>query len=875
MGVYEDLLAWSATRPAWQRDALRRLVVSGQLSDHDLEELTSLAMSRDGAAPTIATAPLHATDLPGTEPADTAVTLVAIADPRNLNALAPDARLDFAPQGLTIVYGGNGSGKSGYVRVLRRVCRARSAPPRILPNLVTEDDQPTSAVVEFAVDGDPRTRVWSETEAVADELGAIAVYDRACAAVYVREENEVAYRPLGLDVLDLLAKCLREIRRRLDLRRAACVLELRPPPGEIWTSPAIREIWPIRIGLTRAHLIELSHWTAADIARRAQIASALSAPSPRDAAAGLRARQGVLNRMLRTLREWDAAVGDAAVVVLEATLREKADAEEQLSRLRDDALSSEPLEGVGSGLWKAMWAAAGVYSSRVAYPASEFPTVDEGARCVLCGQTLEEESRNRFSLLRKLVESGLGAQVDTFRESISGSTLRLEQLANPAAGTPQINSPTRQASEDLILELRQFDDALGGDVFAASQSVHDRAAALLQRIEGGAHLALEAFALPAISARLSAAIADFQTQIDLLDSAGDPVGATDLRSEALELQGRQWLHENTDAVIREVERLDLVARLAEAIGTCDTQPVTLKSNELTDRYVTEKLEADFATEVDYLNRSRVRIVLRKRGEAGVTYHRLELERGGRANAKVDDVVSDGEFGAIALATFFAELAQGPTCSGIVLDDPVSSLDHNYRARVASRLAEEASHRQVIVFTHDLVFLGELQSCTEALGIDCTFRRLRATSTHVGWPEPEPPWLGMKIMQRIEVLKARLNPLKTVHGGDDPELYERDAREWYGRLRETWERAVEEVLLGDAVTRYRHDVKTRNLVSNKIWTLDEQDVRDVDVGMTKSSAWIRGHDQPMAVDEAVPEPAELAADLTALEDWVRRLKAKRQ
>jgi hypothetical protein len=32
---------------------------------------------------------------------------------------------------------------------------------------------------------------------------------------------------------------------------------------------------------------------------------------------------------------------------------------------------------------------------------------------------------------------------------------------------------------------------------------------------------------------------------------------------------------------------------------------------------------------------------------------------------------------------------------------------------------------------------------------------------------------------------------------------------------------------------------------------------------------------MAVDEAVPEPAELAADLTALEDWVRRLKAKRQ
>src|SRR5664280_938182 len=36
VGVYEDLLAWSATRPAWQRDALRRLVISGRLSEHDL-----------------------------------------------------------------------------------------------------------------------------------------------------------------------------------------------------------------------------------------------------------------------------------------------------------------------------------------------------------------------------------------------------------------------------------------------------------------------------------------------------------------------------------------------------------------------------------------------------------------------------------------------------------------------------------------------------------------------------------------------------------------------------------------------------------------------------------------------------------------------
>ena len=42
-------------------------------------------------------------------------------------------------------------------------------------------------------------------------------------------------------------------------------------------------------------------------------------------------------------------------------------------------------------------------------------------------------------------------------------------------------------------------------------------------------------------------------------------------------------------------------------------------------------------------------------------------------------------------------------SAIVFDDPVLSLDHRWRKRVAKRLVEETKNRQVIVLTHDLVF----------------------------------------------------------------------------------------------------------------------------------------------------------------------------
>jgi len=76
----------------------------------------------------------------------------------------------------------------------------------------------------------------------------------------------------------------------------------------------------------------------------------------------------------------------------------------------------------------------------------------------------------------------------------------------------------------------------------------------------------------------------------------------------------------------------------------------------------------------------------------------------RKGTKVEEVLSEGEHRCLATAAFLAELGQSGHTSAIVLDDPVSSLDHKHRDAVAARLVEEAKARQVIIFTHDLAFL---------------------------------------------------------------------------------------------------------------------------------------------------------------------------
>jgi len=68
MTVLEQLLDWSQDRPAWQRDALRRLVLNGDLSDDDIRTLTDICKSAHGLAEPQDIAPLNKEHVPEKSP---------------------------------------------------------------------------------------------------------------------------------------------------------------------------------------------------------------------------------------------------------------------------------------------------------------------------------------------------------------------------------------------------------------------------------------------------------------------------------------------------------------------------------------------------------------------------------------------------------------------------------------------------------------------------------------------------------------------------------------------------------------------------------------------------------------------------------------
>ncbi len=83
----------------------------------------------------------------------------------------------------------------------------------------------------------------------------------------------------------------------------------------------------------------------------------------------------------------------------------------------------------------------------------------------------------------------------------------------------------------------------------------------------------------------------------------------------------------------------------------------------------------------------------------------------------DEILSEGEQRAVALADFLTEVSLNLANAGIVLDDPVTSQDHERKELIARRLVSEAGNRQVIIFTHDLVLLTMIVEASKDQNVD--------------------------------------------------------------------------------------------------------------------------------------------------------------
>jgi energy-coupling factor transporter ATP-binding protein EcfA2 len=860
--VYDEILKWSKSRPLWQRDALRRLIVNGSLGPGDIDDIFLLCKIANGLEDAskyeLVPIPLGESHICPDAGSGEAVRLTQISDVANVNAITSPEPLTFGESGLTIIYGDNGAGKSGYVRILKNVCRAREVNKKMLSNVFESGEgKVPSAKISFKTAAIDNVFDWQKDCQAPAELTCINVFDSGCASLYVNEDNRIVYMPLGLDIFDKLVKACDTVKTRLAAEREKFPSVLETLPAEHEETAAGKWYGRLRKSTPAEEVLKFASFNEDEKKRLSELNDVLVENSKKKRAAELRMKKERYEQLRVRIGGIIQALSKGAIENLgnsKASFDTAAVAAKLASKA---AFENEEVKGIGSDAWRELWMAAKKFSEIEAYPGKEFPNTGPKSKCVLCLQDLD-------------LESGAKERMNRFKAFVQGEAADKErrarqryELDKDILDTVEIS---QQGDETLLKELRQDSPSLEERLSSFFESAKSRKTKALEACEIGTWEEITSLEMAPVDSIVKLC-EELESQAKTLEQAGDPETLPKLQAEFDDLSAKKWVSGRRNKITSEITRLSLVSRYDAAISDTDTRYITKTSTVLTDKYVTEELKARFMEQLKAIYEQDLKVTLeRKEGEKGAAYYCVKLKGCVVPKTDVAEVISEGEFHAVALAAFLAETSLSPTKSGIVFDDPVSSLDHEIRENLAKQLVELAKNRQIIIFTHDLFFFVAIREAARKEKVALLDEHVVKDVTGPGVCYLDAPWEALEVSKRIKQLKKLVEEAARTYKQGIKE-YEKIAGFVCLRIRKTIERAIEEILLCDIVHRYRRNIMAQNV--RKLDKITTPDVKLLDELMTRYSVEL--HDQAEESKAKIPTPDKLKEDVENLDKWVKEYR----
>lgn len=854
MTLNEDLAGFLAARPDWQKDAVARFCRNETLSTGDVSNIADQLIA--GTYP--AAMNVEAVEIPGSTAAGEPVILAQVTDVVGVNALGGGQTLSFGAAGLTIAFGNNGSGKSGYARLIREAVTARVKGAQLLGDVFSDADITQAAKIEYQVGVEPKT--WNLGEPQGAELSRVRFYDEDCGDAYVTTASEANYRPSALTILDQLSEACEEVAAELSRRLGVNQTERPQLPMLHAGTRAFAFLAGLSATMSQESIDGVTHLADdhdARLAKELAEEARLKGSDPTK-------EKGRLNALAR---DW-STISVHAVMVEEALgeeeQRDLVDLQRRAVQLQEAAriasartFDTEPLPSVGSETWRALWEAARTFSLTDAYHEHSFPFTGGDAVCVLCQQPLGEQAADRLIRFEAFVSDTTSRDADTVNKALATFRDHFADLqAVPVAVLNAINR-LRDAGEDVQSALDWFET--GTCAAAAAVSWLDG--------ESGSELVALADPISVYAETRARALTVRAHDIDAATFAST-LSATSKR--VLELQDAKALSEARIAIEAEVARLAERKAIEDVRRLTATNSITTKRGELTETYVTAEVRDHFTRETERLELRRVTLNRTGRGRNSALQHKPSL-LGSKRTAGVDEVFSEGEQTALGLAGFLTEVELDRSLSSVVFDDPVSSLDAERRSRVAQRLVELASQRQVIVFTHEITFVHALNKAAKSQSIATTTRSIqRMGSAQPGLIVDQLPWAAKDIPERINKLEAELARLRRDREGLDEDDYAARTAQIAGRLSETLERAMNLHIVNELVDRGTNEVQPRMLKILPRFTQDDHDQFQTSYG--KTSSWAARHDNAPEENYVAPTIEELEAEIMWAKGWHSRVKS---
>jgi energy-coupling factor transporter ATP-binding protein EcfA2 len=858
----DDMDKWFKERPKWLQTAARLLADSRRIpTDAEISTLAALCEQEAGGDKSARFMPASS-ELLGASSILSSLVITSIDNVVGVNALRKGAALQLGDTDLAVVYGANGTGKTGFARLLKQACGSR-AREDLLGNAFTDEQVPPSAQIVILVDGKPNELAWTLADGPVSVLKHAHTFDSTTAKQYVTEENEAQYEPQTMRFVSALIRICERVNESLKAKRVGLVSKLPNLPAALVSTEGGR--WIASLQRTKAARSELERrcaCTEEHERERISLEAALNEKDIPGRLAEIAKERSALTNLKAWLSSLQQQLSDEEIRTViharnDATAKRRSASEEAKV-----VFAQAPLDGVGQQTWQALWRQAEMYSSTQAYPGRQFPNTEDGAKCVLCQQDLSELAADRLRHFQKFVIDGLEA-------SAAKAESNLRNLEEKLPIIPPLDQWMIQ-----VASLR-LEDARCAMI---RQSLSDRRAAV--------NVATQVVELPpadwqSLSKSMrerDALLAQEQLNLRALQTQEDRLRQ---QTRLDELRASQWMNQNKPSIADEIQRLRLVDSLADAEKLTSTNALTVKNGELAKVELEAGYRRRFAEELRALGGTRLCITPepKRQGKGRITFG-IQLENA-KKSFSPRHVLSEGESRIVALAAFLADMRGREQITPFIFDDPISSLDQEFEERVVDRLTNMARSRQVIVFTHRLSLMTLLEESSKKLNGELsnsngkqalktkflTLVRMGADSGIVG-----------KLAARDQKAKAAANQLlnqemselKKLAGGTDAAAYTGAVRSFCTEFRILLEKCVEDVLLNDVVRRFRRPIKTLGKIGG-LARIRESDCALIDRLMTQYSS--SEHSQSPELPDVVPDLAALEADIRALVEWIAEFEKR--
>lgn len=796
----DSLESWLSNKPYWEQYVWKINLEKDSLTEEDIEKCYLFLSEHLGiiAPLTEKKSPISFKNgimfIPEVITVAEKIKLKEIKNFVDVNALPIGCSIKVGPK-LTLVYGGNGSGKSGIGRLLGNSCFSRGE-REILPNINTTTISKLQAKATFVIEDTAGTLTeieYSLGDSI-DNLKRFSVFDSQSVLIHLDQSNSVNFTPSQIKIFDKVADTISRIENKLINERNA--LKKYNPFQSMFLNDAtsstaifckgISKETSVNDFLKHANFdIKTDELKIEELEKKIDEKRKLDIPKKK---AQLRNDKQNLSAIKTTLqnvlnRFTEEKLSDANQLVKD--ILEKNKIAENLSvKSFDDGVFEE----IGSPKWKELISAA-----KELYD-DEKKAKDniEVEHCLLCHQELSADAQTLFQKYWEFLESKAENELSNLniRKATLVTNLRSLKALYPKfletdAGIRVLNDENPKYLSVLKEQFKSLESVLDDWITKIN---------LIQEISNNN--------VPEIDlTEIDKIITDKTTEeTRLVDPAGE---IATLTAELNSLNHKKEATKVKDAALEYIAFLKWSSKSEGVSFPGLKMSITKKRTESFLVGVIHDYKGLFNQELARLD-CEFNLVMITSGEQGNTVKEYKLDFAEEYSPS--QILSEGEQNACSLADFLTEVQLDKNNCGIIFDDPVTSLDHERKDKIAQRLVEESNQRQVLVLTHDIVFMSQLTKHAERNNIPAIAHWIRKVNGVPGFVEDN--------------TSPRLTSLSSLKNDSQDAVKEFDllgAKEQeqalgiaFDYLRSACEALIEEVLFAGTIKRYDDHIKVMNL-----------------------------------------------------------------